>query len=268
MFSVLISVYHGDNAKYFDRAMHSIWDDQILKPNQIVLVKDGEISDELEEIVRKWKQKMEEKLTVVQIKNNSGLGNALNEGVKKCKYNLIARMDSDDLSIPERFLKQVKFMNENLEVSVCSAYIEERDESLCNVLSIRKLPTRHKEIINFAKIQSPMNHPAVIYRKSIFLEGNSYPIFYPEDYPFWCILISKGYIFANIPEVLLYMRSGEGMISRRGYKVLKGNIQTYILMKRLGLINLPLLFINSVIQLFVRLSPFYLRKLLYKYGRM
>ncbi len=268
MFSVLISVYHGDNAEYFDRAMHSIWDDQILKPNQIVLVKDGKISNILEDVVRKWKQKIEEKLTIVQIKNNSGLSNALNEGVKSCKYNLIARMDSDDLSTPERFYKQVKFMNENQEVSVCSAYIEERDDNLRNILSIRKLPVKHKEIVNFAKMRSPMNHPAVMYRKSVFLEGNFYPDFYPEDYPFWCILIAKGYIFANIPEVLLYMRSGEQMLSRRGYKILKGTIKTYILMRRIGLISWPLLVRNSLIQFSLRVSPVSVRKILYRYARM
>ena len=268
MFSVLMSVYREDNAEYFDQAVCSIWDDQILKPNQIVIVKDGEISDELNAVIKKIRQKVMDKLTLVQIKNNSGLSNALNEGIKRCKYDLVARMDSDDLSTPDRFLKQMKFMSDNPRISVSSAYIEERDDSLCNVLNVRKLPVEHSDLIKFAKTRSPMNHPVVIYRKSIFLDGNFYPDFYPEDYPFWCILISKGYIFANLPEVLLYMRAGEKMMSRRGYKVLKGNIKTYIFMKRIGLISWPLLVRNFAIQFFVRISPASVRKILYKYARM
>jgi hypothetical protein len=123
------------------------------------------------------------------------------------------------------------------------------------------------DIVKFAKTRSPINHPAVIYRKSAIIEVGGYPNIYPEDYQLWCKLIVKGYKFANIPKIFLQMRAGEKMMSRRGYKILKGNIKTYIFMRRVGLISWPLLVRNFAIQFFVRMSPVFVKKILYKYVR-
>jgi glycosyltransferase involved in cell wall biosynthesis len=266
-FSVLMSVYINDKPEPFNAALESIWDLQILKPNQIVLVIDGPLTSELETIVDEWKSRLGSVLCIVKLPSNSGLASALNAGIRSCIFELVARMDADDISLPDRFVKQVRFMNANPHVTISSAYIEERSTDMAEILAVRRLPLNHAEILNYARRRCPINHPVAIYRKSFVLEAGGYPVIYPEDYPLWCHMISRKCIFANIPDVLLYMRAGDSMMARRGASFLKGYIETYLLMFRLGQIGCFDLAINIFIQSVVRLSPPFLRKLFYKYGR-
>jgi glycosyltransferase involved in cell wall biosynthesis len=127
-FTVLISIYEKENSVYFDRAMASIWDAQTLKPDHIVLVKDGPLTPELDESIAQWQRKLGDILTVVTLPGNVGLGAALNEGLKYCKYDLVARMDTDDIALPERFERQVLFMENSPDVAVSSAWLEEEVE--------------------------------------------------------------------------------------------------------------------------------------------
>jgi glycosyltransferase involved in cell wall biosynthesis len=126
-FSVLLSLYTKENPLYFNQAISSIWDEQTLKPNQIVLVKDGPLTPELDQAIDEWGKKLGDILTIVALPENIGLGAALNEGLKYCKYDLVARMDTDDISLPERFEKQISFMANNPDIAVSSTWIEEID---------------------------------------------------------------------------------------------------------------------------------------------
>jgi glycosyltransferase involved in cell wall biosynthesis len=112
-FSVLLSLYDKEKPEYLDQSLSSIWDDQTLKPNQIVLVKDGPLTPELDTLVLEWQEKLGGILTVVALPKNIGLGAALNEGLKYCKHGLVARMDADDISMPDRFEKQIAFFENN-----------------------------------------------------------------------------------------------------------------------------------------------------------
>lgn len=264
MISILMSVYFKENHLYLNECLNSLTT-QTVKPNEVILVEDGEISQELKNTINQYRDKLLIKSIILE--KNVGLASALNKGLEHCSYDLIARMDTDDIALPHRLKTQVDFMLSNPNIAVCSSYIEEKNDNMQKTLGIRILPTSHDEIVKFSRTRSPITHPVVIYRKSAILDVGGYPNIYPEDYPLWCMLISKGYRFANIPEVLLHMRAGEGMISRRGHKFLKGYIQTYVLMKKLNLIGWPILIRNIVIQSFVRLSPTFIRKLLYKYAR-
>jgi hypothetical protein len=176
-------------------------------------------------------------------------------------------MDSDDVSLPHRFEKQVAFMVDNPEISVCSSYIEERNEDMLRVLGIRALPQEHENIFRFAKMRSPVSHPVVVFKKSAVLSVGAYPKIYPEDHALWCLLLVKGYRFANIPEVLLYMRTGDSFMLRRGLLFLKGEIRTYSLMRKTGFIGWFLFFRNCALHACVRLSPGFIKKILYKYAR-
>src|SRR5690554_5001347 len=109
-FTVLMSVYAKEQPDYFNQAFLSIWDQQTLKPDQIVLVKDGPLTAELDAEIQRWQEKLGKVLSVVELPENVGLGAALNEGLKACKYELVARMDTDDISLPARFEEQVAFM--------------------------------------------------------------------------------------------------------------------------------------------------------------
>lgn len=169
MFSVLISVYCKENPDNFDGALRSIWTVQTLKPEQIVLVKDGPLTPELDRVVSDWKLKLGQKLTVVLLERNMGLAAALNVGLRYCKNELVARMDTDDISVPVRFEKQMDFMQKNPDVAVSSGLIEEWSQDYSYKVSERRLPLVHEDILRFAKFRSPMSHAAVMYRKSAVL---------------------------------------------------------------------------------------------------
>lgn len=266
-FSVLLSVYAKEQPGYFNQAFLSIWDQQTLKPNQIVLVKDGPLTAELDAEIQGWQEKLGEVLTVVELPENVGLGAALNEGLKACKHELVARMDTDDIAMPDRFEKQFTFMQNNPNVAVCSGLIEEWSQDYSYKISERRLPLTHQEIAKFAKRRSPISHAAVMFRKSAVLAVGGYPNIYPEDYPLWGSMLAQGYIFANLPDLLLKVRVGNALTERRGLQFLKGEIKIYKYLLDIGFINRFEYLTNCILRGVVRLSPVWLKKIFYKYLR-
>lgn len=266
-FSVLISVYLKESPFAFNNALDSVYTGQVIKPSQIVLVQDGSLTIELYNMISSWKKKLGDILTIISLEQNVGLATALNEGLKYCKYELVARMDTDDIAMPERFEKQYAFMQTHPEVSVCSGLIEEWSEDFAYKISERHLPLTHQEIKKFAKRRSPMSHPAVMFRKSAVLAVGGYPNIYPEDYPLWGKMLSAGYKFANLPDLLLKMRVGDALTERRGLQFLKGEIKIYRYLRDIGFINQFEFLFNCVSRGLVRLSPTWLKKIFYKYLR-
>ncbi|WP_288739223.1 glycosyltransferase [uncultured Rheinheimera sp.] len=263
-FSVLMSVYIKEKPEYLASALDSLVA-QTMAPAEVVIVEDGPITAELKAVIESYRAKLPIKSAVSE--KNQGLAKALNFGLTFCSYDLVARMDTDDIALPQRFTVQVDFMQQHPDIALSSAYIEEWDDNMEHLLFVKTLPLEHERLKEFVKFRSPMSHPVVIFRKDAVLSVGGYPNIYPEDYPLWCTMISAGYKAANIPQVLLRMRAGNGMMSRRGPKFLKGYLQTYRLMYDLKLITLPRLVINSIIQSAIRYSPAFLLRLLYKYGR-
>ena len=216
--SVLMSVYGTETGKNLDRALCSVWDDQTLKPTQIVLVEDGPIPAELEEIVESFKLKVSEgdgTFTIVKLQENVGLTKALNAGLKQVKGELIARMDSDDISEPHRFERQVKYLEEHPEVDIISGSLQEFDaENEC--LNVRHYPLTHEEAVKYIVKASPFAHPAVMMRRRIFDEGLKYDERYrmSQDIKLWFDALQAGCRFGNIPEVVLFFRR-EGDVYRR-----------------------------------------------------
>ncbi|MFM5035286.1 MULTISPECIES: glycosyltransferase [Aeromonas] len=266
-FSVLLSVYKKEKPKFLLEALKSVFCEQTLKPTQIVLVKDGLLTPELDDEILRWKAELEDKLTVVTLPCNVGLAAALNNGLQHCKYDLVARMDTDDIATPERFKLQVEFMNTHPDISVSSGFIEEWNVDFSAQLSSRLLPLKHDEIVSFAKIRSPISHPACIFRKSVIIEVGGYPDVYPEDHLLWVRVLLAGYKLANIPQVLLRMRTGEDFISRRGYNFLKGELTSYRIMYQSRFITIDQYIKVCVFRTLVRLSPSMLKVWLYKFMR-
>ena len=185
-FNVLISVYFKEKPKYLEICLQSIMV-QTLKPDEVVLVEDGPISAELKAVVEQFRDALN--IVSVPLAENVGLACALNEGLKHCKHELVARMDSDDIALPARFEKQVVFMQSNPDIAASSGVIEEFDEAGL-VTTKRVLPLVHSEIVAFAKKRSPLSHPAVIFRKSAVLDVGGYPLFRnAQDYALWSLLI-------------------------------------------------------------------------------
>ena len=180
-FSVLMSVYWRENPEFFRQSLDSLFA-QTLRAAQVVLVEDGPLTPELDAVVTEYKGRYPE-LDVVPLAQNGGLGRALNEGLKHCRYDLVARMDADDISKPFRFERQVEYMEKHLEVDLISSWIEEFEGDKDNVTGMRKVPETSEEIYEYCKGRCPVNHPTVMYRKRAVLAVDGYLTkYFPEDY--------------------------------------------------------------------------------------
>lgn len=262
-FSVLLSIYFKEKPEYLRACLQSLAV-QTLKADEVVLVEDGPISSELKAIIERFRESLN--IVSVLLVDNVGLACALNEGLKHCSHDLVARMDTDDIALPDRFEKQVAFMHVNPDIAASSGFIEEFNDA-GEVLSQRALPLAHDALVKFAKKRSPLSHPAVIFRKQAVLSVGGYPELYPEDFLLWIKLIQARYKIANVPDVLVKMRTGEGFITRRGWKFLKGELRVYHHMYKTGFINL-LAFINIVLmKSILRISPRFIKIFLYKVAR-
>lgn len=163
---VLMSVYHKEKPEYLKQAIASI-QAQTLPTDDFVLVCDGPLNDALDAVIAKKQQEMGKTLNVVRLAKNGGLGNALNEGIKHCKNELVARMDSDDIAYQDRCEKQIAVFYKHSEVSICSGIVEEFTSTPDVVDAKRVPPEAHEEIVEFAKKRNPFNHPCVMYKKSV-----------------------------------------------------------------------------------------------------
>lgn len=219
--SVLMSVYQNEKPDYLNRALSSIWTEQTLRPDQIVLVVDGPIPIELEREIDKLKSKSDSSsiMTIVKLPENRGLTKALNEGLKYATGDLIARMDSDDISEPYRFERQVAFFESHPEVDIISGSLQEFDaEHEC--LNIRHYPLTHEDAVKYMVKACPLAHPSVMMRKRIFDDGLRYDEHYrmSQDIKLWYDAVLAGYKLGNIPEVTLFFRR-EGDVFRRRSRV-------------------------------------------------
>lgn len=210
-----MSLYKREHPEYLRLALDSMIH-QTVKPDEIVLVEDGPLTDELYEVVREYKKRCRNLLHIVENKTNIGLGLALNKGLKTCRNELIARMDTDDISKPERCEKQLKRFDEKPELAIISSHIDEFIGNKENVISQRKVPITSEEIYNYAKKRSAFNHPAVMYRKSAVLaEGGYNDLKRNQDVELFGRMLFKGYKSENIDEALLWFRSSEELAVRR-----------------------------------------------------
>lgn len=215
-FSVLMSVYCKENPKHFSMALNSNLVEQTLLPNEMVLVCDGELTEELNQIISEYEHKAPSILKVYRLAKNGGLGKALNFGLEKCSFEWVARSDSDDICAPDRFETQIAYISAN-NVDIVSSYIKEFEITPEQSSRIKKLPLTHGEIAKMAKMRNPINHMAVMFRKSTVMAAGSYQhLPYAEDYYLWIRAIAGGAKLANIPKCLVNARVGNGMVQRRG----------------------------------------------------
>ena len=264
-YSVLMSVYFKEKPEYLKQSIESI-QVQTLPTDDFVLVCDGPISDELNAIIESKQHEMGKVLNVVRLAKNQGLGNALNEGIKHCKNELVARMDSDDIAYPDRCEKQIVAFNMHPEVSICSGIVEEFTTDPNIVDSKRVPPETNTEIVEFAKKRCPFNHPCVMYKKSAVEAVDSYQDFYLlEDYYLWLRMLMAGYQGYNIQEPLLHMRAGSDMYLRRaGWKYAMTQARLFEFMKQQGFIGEGQYIKSCVIRSGSSLAPNWLRKFMFK----
>ena len=264
-YSVLMSVYHKEKPEYLEQAIASI-QAQTLPTDDFVLVCDGPLNAVLDTVIAKKQQEMGETLNVVRLAKNGGLGNALNEGIRHCKNELVARMDSDDIAYQDRCEKQIAVFYTHPEVSVCSGIVEEFTSTPDVVDAKHVPPEAHEEIVEFAKKRNPFNHPCVMFKKSAVEAVGSYQDFYLlEDYYLWLRMLMAGYQGYNIQEPLLHMRAGSDMYLRRaGWKYAKTQARLFKFMKSQDFIGEGQYIKSCMIRSGSALAPNWLRKLMFE----
>ena len=219
-YSVLMSVYKNDNPKYFEESINSILN-QTIKTNDFVIVKDGKLTKELDDIIEKYsKNKI---FNIISLKENVGLGKALNIGLKECKNQLVARMDADDYCFKDRIEKQLIFLEKNPHIDIVGTQALEFIDDINNPVQYNNFPTLHEDIIKYAHSRNPYSHPSVIFKKNKVIESGGYQDAYLcEDYDLWIRMIQNGCKCANLDEYLVGVRINEDFFKRRsGFRYVK-----------------------------------------------
>ena len=256
-FSILLSLYHKEQPAFLDLAIKSIWTEQTVKPYEIILVLDGPISGDLQEIVSKWENIIGTPLKIIKLLKNVGLGKALNEGLLHCSSEWVFRMDTDDICLPDRFEKQINFIQKNPNIILFGGQILEFGTKILDAHVIKAVPTNHTDIIKFAQKRNPFNHMTVAYKKDIILAlGGYHHHLFMEDYNLWLRIISKGYQVANLSDIILYARVGNGMHARRrGLGYIKSEKQLLDLKLSLKLQSVTSAYIIFILRSLFRFMP-------------
>lgn len=264
-FSALISVYKKEKPEYLKTALQSIIK-QTLKPTEIVIVKDGLLTQELDDCIKEYEKQYPELIKIIAFKENRGLGLALRDGVTACKYDYIARMDSDDIAKPERFAKQFQYLKQHPETALLGTWITEfsKDENKPDTLT--ELPCTHQEILKYAKKRNPFRHMTMVLKKEAVIKAGNYRDFlWFEDYDLWVRMLQKGYTAANIPEYLVNVRADEEMFARRGGRqYLKQDYRFQRCLLKIDFISIFNFFKNLLIRTIVRLIPNKMRSCIYE----
>lgn len=219
-YSVLMSVYKNDSPEYLNIALESIYNKQTRKPDEIVVVFDGPLNDELYKVLDHFIVGKEDIVRYYPQEVNRGLGEALRIGSEKCTGDYILRMDSDDVSDPHRFEKQISYVEAHPEIDVLGTDISEfnQDPNEENK-RVRACPAKHDDIVQMGKKRNPMNHVTVCMKKTALISSGGYQtLLLLEDYYLWLHMIAAGCKLANINESLVYVRVGNGFDSKRGSK--------------------------------------------------
>lgn len=216
-FSVCTSVYRNDNPLHVKEAFDSMLINQTIPPSEIVLVVDGPISKDLHSLLAEYSQEYSSMFNIIFLDQNQGLGNALKIGVEQAKYEYIARMDSDDICTPDRFEKQLTYLQSHPECDIVGGNIAEFIDYPSNVVSQRIVPIENQAIHNYLQYRCPFNHMTVMFKKRAVIQvGNYIEWHYNEDYYLWIRMALANCSFANLNHILVKVRVGSEMYQRRG----------------------------------------------------
>lgn len=217
--SVLASVYKSEKAPYLERALQSIYTDQTMKPEEIILVQDGPLGDDLIRVISAWKEKLEDSLVLLINEQNVGLTKSLIKGIEIARGKYIARMDTDDISLPERFEKQYNYLEEHPDIDVLGGAIQEFNSQNEN-LGVRVFPLDNDSAKKYIYKGSPVAHPAAMIRRKLFEDGINYNENYrtTQDLALWFDVLAAGYKINNLPDIVLKFRRDQDVYRRRANK--------------------------------------------------
>ena len=264
-FSVLMSIYVKEKPENLRVCMDSLLS-QTVMPNEIVIVKDGPLTEELESVLDEYIKKDPDLYTIVPLETNRGLGLALAEGMLHCKNELVARMDTDDYSRSDRFEKQLKEFENDPELDICGCHMKEFEGSIDNIVAYRHVPLDDASIKKYQKRRDAFNHITVMYKKSTVLRaGNYQSCLLMEDTLLWVNMILAGAKCKNIDDYLAYARIGKDMFERRGgFDYFKKYKQGRKRVRETGYIGFFDYYYTLAVQLVVALIPNKLRGWIFK----
>ncbi len=261
--SVLMSVYRKESPEFLRQALESLAA-QTVQADEVVIVKDGLVGAELEAAVDSYCSKLP--IVTVQLQNNGGLGPALNVGLERCGGDLVARVDSDDICVADRFEKQLAFLKQNPDADVVGGAIAEFQSDSRKIESIRRMPCSAEGLSRMARFRNPLNHMTVMFRKASVLDAGNYqprPGF--EDYDLWARMLMRGRGLYNLEDVLVRVRCGNGMQRRRGgfgYLLEEATLQHRFL--KMGFLSKRQFLLNLITRAPVRVAPISLRAAFYR----
>ena len=263
-FSVLIPVYYKEKAEYFKQTLESVINQTVI-PSEIVIVKDGMLTEALENVIEEFINNTKIKIKIIPLTENVGAGTALAIGIKECSYEYIARIDSDDIAVNNRFELQTTFLEENPEFDIISGYIEEFNEKSLQKTYIRKVPVTDSEIKKYIKYRSPLNQSAAMYKKESILKiGNYGNLRKMEDYDLWIRAVKNNLKLYNIPEILLKVRVENNTYKKRGgLKYIKIIVYIQNRLKANGIISTKEQIKNTIFRSLVAIMTSGLRKYVY-----
>ncbi len=262
--SVVMAVYKNDNFLFFEESIKSLLL-QTLLPKEIIIVIDGQVDNNIRDVLHKFHDN--KLFRFINLTENNGLANALNVGINQAKYDLIARMDADDICFPERLEKQIDFMFKE-DLDIVGGQIIEFGTNIKDVISERKVPLLHNDMIKFLKLRSPFSHPTIVFKKNVFtsLEGYSLTVF-PEDYDFFVRAYLNGFKFGNLNESVLWFRLGnnysEAIKRRWGIEYAKNEYKLYKHFLHIGFFKTSDFLKAVLLKIPVRLLPFFVYKYIY-----
>lgn len=258
-FSVLLPVYHGNTTHEFTVALNSILS-QSLPANEIIIIQDGPVEEGITAQLAELKKQTE--IKVISIAINTGVGNALNEGLKHCSYEWVARMDADDKAEPNRFEETMAYIKQYPEIDLVGTYYAERPPQ--GKTYVRKVPLVFNKIKSFAMYRTPHSHPTVFYKKTAVLDAGGYKNFhFAEDWYLWLRMFKKGYTSANIPKMLVYAQN-QNYVRRLGVNALQNDYKAIRQLWEEGLIRAHHFLFNIFVRAIVRLLPTSLANKFYK----
>lgn len=268
-YSVLMSVYVKEKPEYLVESLDSMIA-QTVMPDEIVLVEDGKLTDELYSVIHGFVDKYGDLIHVVTLPQNGGLGKALNAGLRVCRNELVARMDTDDISLPSRCEKQLIAFEKNKNLCIVGTQIDEFVGKRDNIISSRIVPLTNTEICTFAKRRSPFNHPTVMYRKSSVQQFKGYSSYgRKEDLDLFLRMVFGGCEAANLPEALLLYRTNDDNLARRtSWNNCKEYIRImyrFFIERKIGILDMLYVLVGQMVMYFAPSS--FIKKISKKYLR-
>ena len=265
-FSVLMSVYHKEKPEYLAESLESVLQ-QTCKPSEIVLVKDGPLTEELDSVLGKFDVENPGLFHFVPLEKNVGLGKALSIGIQQCSNELVARMDTDDIAVTDRFERQVEEFKRYPQLDICGSHIKEFEEDIKHPTGARKVPIEDADIKEYQKRRDAFNHMTVMYKKSTVLKAGNYQhALLMEDSLLWVNMIMAGAKCKNIDDYLVFARADSSMIERRGgFSYFMKYRQGRKCIKKTGYISAFDYYYTLLVQLVVALTPSEIRRGIFRY---